>query len=104
MSELTIKIKQLIKRIPRGKVMTYGQIAACAGNPQAARQVARVLHSSSRKDQLPWHRVINRQGRISFRPSDGYELQKQLLEMEGVVFDTLGRIDFDKYLWFPPLG
>ena len=53
------RAKQAITGIPYGKVATYGQIAACAGNHRAARQVAWLLHSSSRKDNLPWHRVIN---------------------------------------------
>ena len=100
----TSKVKELIKQIPQGKVSTYGLIAAMAGNPSAARQVARILHSSSRKDGLPWHRVVNRNAQISLRPFNGYEAQKQKLEREGVVFNETDTIDFEKFLWLPPNG
>jgi len=90
-----------IKKIPRGKVATYGLIAAAAGSPRAARQVVRILHSSSDKHDLPWHRVINREGKISLPPGRGYELQKALLEDEGVVFSADDKIDFDHFLWSP---
>jgi methylated-DNA-protein-cysteine methyltransferase-like protein len=93
------RVKEIIKKIPRGKVATYGQIAAYAGHPRAARQVVWILNSSSRKDKLPWHRVINRQGKISLEPNQGYEIQKMLLEKEGVKFDKNDRIDFKRYLW-----
>lgn len=92
---------KFIKSIPTGKVATYGQIAHYAGNPRAAREVAYILHSSSEKEGLPWQRVINSKGRISMKPGRGYELQKQLLEDEGVVFDQEDRVDFDKFLWQP---
>ncbi len=95
----TQKVKDIIKKIPPGKVCTYGQIAAYAGNPRGARQVAWVLHSSSRKDNLPWHRVVNSKGGISLKPNYGYEIQKQLLEKEGIAFDSNDTIDFDRYLW-----
>ncbi len=93
----------MIKKIPRGKVATYGQIATMAGNPRAARQVVRILHSSSRKDRLPWHRVINSKGRISLEPGSGYETQKLLLLKEGVQFDENDTIDFGQYLWAPTI-
>jgi methylated-DNA-protein-cysteine methyltransferase-like protein len=93
------RIKQLIKQIPNGKVATYGQIAASAGNPRAARQVAWILHSCSKKDNLPWHRVINSKGRISLPHDGGYEIQKKLLELEGVVFNEDDLINLDKYIW-----
>ncbi len=92
-------ILQIIKAIPEGKVLTYGIIAALAGNPRAARQVSRVLHSMSAKHNLPWHRVINSKGQISLKPSNGYELQKRLLETEGVVFFSNDTIDLEKFLW-----
>ena len=97
----TETVKRIIKKIPRGKVATYGQIAALAGNPRAARQVVRILHSSSRKDKLPWHRVINSKGTISLPPNEGYELQKSLLEKEGVEFGIGDKVDFDRFLWSP---
>lgn len=96
---LSLKIKEIIKKIPRGKVATYGQIAAMAGNPLAARQVVRILHSSSRKDKLPWHRVINSKGRISLQPGFGYEEQKSKLIKEGIKFDRSDRIDFKRFMW-----
>ncbi|HKJ63948.1 MAG TPA: MGMT family protein, partial [Desulfopila sp.] len=86
---------------PAGKICTYGIIAARAGNPSGARQVARVLHSCSGKYRLPWHRVVNREGKISLSDNAGYGRQKILLEGEGVVFDDCDRIDMDKYLWWP---
>jgi len=99
----TLKVKDLIKRIPKGKVATYGLIAAIAGNPRAARQVARILHTYSQKDNLPWHRVVNRNGQISLKPFRGYEVQKMLLEKEGIVFSKNNAINFDKYLWRPQI-
>jgi len=97
----TDRVKRIIKRIPKGRVATYGQIAAIAGNPRAARQVVRILHSSSRKDKLPWHRVINSRGGISLLPGQGYELQKNLLESEGVAFGLNDKVNFKRYLWAP---
>lgn len=91
----------LIKKIPRGKVATYGQIAALAGNPRAARQVAWVLHSASDKENLPWQRVINGQGGISLPRYGGYELQRALLVQEGVKFDAADRIDLARFQWKP---
>ena len=95
----TDTIKKMIKRIPKGKVATYGQIAALAGSPRAARQVVRILHSSSRTDRLPWHRVINSKGGISLKPGNGYELQKSLLENEGIEFGINDVVDFKRFLW-----
>ena len=89
----------VIKKIPHGKVATYGQIAAMAGSPRGARQVVRILHSSSDKEGLPWHRVINSKGMISLPPGQGFELQTQLLEDEGVEFDRKGRVDLKRFLW-----
>lgn len=95
------RVKELITRIPRGKVATYGQIAAYAGNPRAARQVVWILHSSSGKEKSPWHRVINGKGRISLKPNYGYEIQRELLRKEGIEFDENDSVDFDRYLWSP---
>jgi len=95
----TLRVINLIHSIPSGKVTTYGSIAAMAGNRRAARQVARILHSSSRKEHLPWHRVINREGRISLARQQGYEDQKELLENEGIIFDVSDKIDLNIFLW-----
>lgn len=100
-SSFSRKVKAIIKKIPRGKVATYGQIAACAGNPRAARLVVWILNSSSQKDRLPWHRVVNGKRQISLKPGHGYEIQKVLLQKEGVKFDKNDAIDFDRYLWSP---
>ena len=100
----TSRVIEIIQQVPEGKVVTYGLIAVCAGNPRGARQVARILHSSSRKENLPWHRVVNRFGRISLSASQGYEIQKQLLQKEGIVFGGDDAIDLDRHLWHPPWG
>jgi methylated-DNA-protein-cysteine methyltransferase related protein len=97
----TEKIKQVLKRIPRGKVATYGQIAVLAGNPLGARQVAWTLHSCAEKYNLPWQRVIGSKGKISLPKRGGYELQKKLLVREGVKFGKGDLIDLDRYLWEP---
>lgn len=93
------RVIDIIKKIPEGHVTTYGRIAKHAGNPQGARQVAYILHSSSRRENLPWHRVINSKGRIALRHKHGFELQKKLLEDEGIISDGKGCIDLQRYLW-----
>lgn len=97
----TTKVVELLRSIPLGKVATYGQIAALAGSPRAARQVVRVLHTLSSKENLPWHRVVNKEGRIALKPFQGYERQKERLESEGIVLGPTGRIDLDRHLWRP---
>jgi methylated-DNA-protein-cysteine methyltransferase-like protein len=97
----TDRAKDAIKRIPPGKVASYGQVAALAGSPRSARQVVWLLHSSSDKHGLPWHRVINVKGQISLPHGYGYELQKALLEEEGVVFDRTDKVDMKRYRWKP---
>jgi len=99
--EFEQRAKEIIKAIPRGKVATYLQIAALAGNHRAARQAARVLHSSSAKDGLPWQRVINSRGGISLRRGRGFEEQKRRLLKEGVRVNGSGRIDLDVFQWEP---
>jgi len=100
MEDLSARIVGLIRGIPWGRVATYGQIAMLAGDPNGARRVARLLHSSSETQGLPWYRVINSQGRISLPPGGGCELQFSLLEAEGVRFKA-GRVDFDRFGWRP---
>lgn len=100
-SSFSDRVIEIISAIPRGRVMTYGQIAAAAGDPRGARQVVRVLHTYSEKENLPWYRVVNRQGRISLPMGYGYELQKSLLEKEGVKFSPDDRIDLNIALWSP---
>lgn len=98
-SDFTQDVIKIIKNIPSGKVLTYGRIAKLAGNPQAARQVSWLLHSSTKKYSLPWHRVINSLGKISMKSFDDREYQKLLLEKEGVVFRDDYKIDLKEYLW-----
>ena len=99
--EFESRVKKAIKAIPRGQVATYSQIASLAGDYKAARQVARVLHASSDKDRLPWHRVINSRGGISLPRGRGFEQQRRLLKREGVAVEASGRIDLNVYLWEP---
>lgn len=101
MNSFSETVKDIIRKIPAGRVCTYGIIAACAGNPGAARQVARILHSCSKNDGLPWHRVVNQKGRISLLPMAGFEEQKKLLQDEGVEFNINDVICFDTFLWIP---
>lgn len=97
----TRRVLAWIRAIPPGRVATYGQVAALAGNPRAARQVARVLHACTAGWDLPWHRVVNREGRISLvRPGGGDE-QWRRLRAEGVEFDATERIDLARFLWLP---
>ena len=95
------RVIEVIKNIPEGRVCTYGKIAALAGNSRAARQVSYILHSSSRKENLPWQRVVNSKGGISLKPNHGYELQKKLLEKEGVESNQDNCIDLKRFLWNP---
>ncbi len=97
------RIIDLVRAIPRGKVASYGQIAAMAGLPNGARQVARLLHSSSDAHRLPWHRVINAAGGISLAPGAGGARQRALLEREGVVF-VKGKADLRRHGWRPTLA
>lgn len=96
-SPFTEQVVDIIRSIPPGKVMTYGQIAACAGNPRGARQVVRILHSLSGKLGLPWHRVINAKGEIGLPEGFHRELQLQALESEGITVWTGGRVDLELY-------
>lgn len=101
-AEARERICAVIARIPRGRVATYGQIAALAGLPGRARQVGAVLRDSEGLD-LPWQRVINAGGRVSPRGGPGWEegYQRHLLEEEGVVFGKSGRVDLARYGWDP---
>ena len=87
-----------MKSIPEGKVATYGQVALLAGNPRWARVVGYALHVNPYPGIIPCHRVVNREGRVA--PGfafGGEDVQRQLLEAEGVVFEPNGRIDLEKY-------
>lgn len=97
METFTADVIKIIKNIPSGKVMTYGQIAACAGSPRGARQVSRILHSMSKKHNLPWHRVINAEGKITIRDEEMVQVQKMSLEAEGIVFTSSYQLDLSEY-------
>jgi len=97
MQPFTKHVIRIIQAIPYGKVMTYGQIAAEAGSPRAARQVVRVLHSMSKKYDLPWHRVVNSKGEIAIADDESRFLQQMLLEEEGVEFGIQAIVDLSIY-------
>jgi len=94
------RVYQIVRTIPRGRVMTYGQLAEILGEGYTPRTVGFVMHASS--DKTPWHRVINAQGACStgkvVLPADK---QQRMLEREGVSFNERGRCDLEKYLWIP---
>jgi methylated-DNA-protein-cysteine methyltransferase-like protein len=102
MTPFTEKVIAVIQSIPEGKVMTYGGVARAAGSPRGARQVVRILHSMSRKYKLPWHRVINAQGRIALGDDESGAMQKLYLLGEGVLFDDNEVIDLEAFGFQPP--
>jgi methylated-DNA-protein-cysteine methyltransferase-like protein len=100
MSDIRAKILAAVRRIPSGRVATYGQIAAVAGYDGHARQVGYALHDLPSGSEVPWHRVINARGEISPRSAgDSHELQRVLLAAEGVEIDLRGRVVLGKYQW-----
>ncbi|PWK15957.1 MGMT family protein [Tumebacillus permanentifrigoris] len=101
MSPFTQKVIHIIKSIPSGSVMTYGQIARLAGSPRAARQVVRILHSMSGKHDLPWHRVINAKGQIGLSDDESFNTQRLALELEGVEFTKENLISLEHYQFHP---
>ena len=96
------RIYAVVRRIPRGRVATYGQVARLAGLSGHARQVGYALHSMATDHPVPWHRVVNARGAISPRSELGSDLiQRQLLEREGVVFNDADRLELSRYQWSP---
>ena len=96
------RIYAQVRMIPRGKVATYGQIASLAGLEGQARQVGYAMAAIPSSSTIPWHRVINAQGRVSMRSEGpgGSIIQQQLLEREGVVFNG-GRVALRRFRWTP---
>lgn len=101
METFTERAIAIMKQIPSGYVMTYGQIARLAGSPRGARQVVRILHSMSQKHKLPWHRIINSAGKIGFTEEEQVINQKMMLEHEGIRFIDARTIDLAAYQFHP---
>ena len=96
------RIREVVDSIPRGRVATYGQVALLAGYPRAARLAGQTMASLEAGSETPWHRVVNARGAISPRGEPVVEnLQRIMLEEEGVEVGPNGRIDLDRYLWDP---
>ena len=94
------RVYEIVRRIPRGRVMTYGQLAEILGEGYTPRTVGFVMHSADERD--PWHRVINAQGACSTgRVLLPHNKQQLMLEAEGVEFDARGRCDLGRYRWTP---
>ena len=90
-----------MKRIPKGRVATYGQIAVIA-HASGPRQIGYALHALPSNSGVPWHRVINAQGRVSLRSENGWEnVQRVMLEAEGIEFDERDRVALARYQWAP---
>ena len=99
-SEFFQRVYEIVARIPKGKVVTYAQIAAALGDPRQARTVGWAMHSIPEWLDIPWHRVVNSSGGISTRHIIGERnMQRKLLEDEGVVFNEDGRLDLERYRW-----
>jgi methylated-DNA-protein-cysteine methyltransferase related protein len=99
MTKLSQELVNIIASIPSGKVLSYGVVAALGGSPRAARQVSWLLKTQTHKFNLPWYRVVNSKGSISIKDYDGYQLQKNLLESEGILFNKNDIIDLKIYMW-----
>ena len=99
--EAVAAICAVISRIPKGWVATYGQIAAMAGLPRRARLVGQILQDLDPAVKIPWHRVVNAKGEVSYSLSrnGGDAVQQRLLEKEGVAFNDKGRFDLERFRW-----
>ena len=96
------KIYKVVCDIPKGKVATYGQVATLIGNPRLSRVVGYALHVNPNPGVIPCHRVVNRFGRTASAFAFGGEnVQRQLLENEGIIFNSDGSVDMKKYCWQP---
>jgi methylated-DNA-protein-cysteine methyltransferase-like protein len=95
------RVYDLVRQVPFARVVSYGGVAAMLGHPRAARAVGWALRNLSDHDEaVPWWRVINRNGEISIKGAfPGPRLQRELLEGEGVEFDSLGRVDWKRFGW-----
>jgi methylated-DNA-protein-cysteine methyltransferase related protein len=102
--DFTTRVKAVLRAIPRGRVVSYGQVATLAGSPGAARQVVRILHACAGREKLPWHRVLRKSGAIALPSGRGAEEQRALLEGEGVEFLANECVDLDSFAWRPRRG
>ncbi|MDD4188502.1 MAG: MGMT family protein [Eubacteriales bacterium] len=94
------RVYDAVRRIPEGKVATYGQIAQIIGEPRKSRYVGWALHSNPYRGEVPCHRVVNRNGELSGGFAfGGMEAQRHMLAVEGIEFTDEGTIDLDKYRW-----
>jgi methylated-DNA-protein-cysteine methyltransferase-like protein len=93
------RIYAVVRRVPRGHVATYGQVARLAGLPNGARQAGYALHALPAHSAVPWHRIVNAVGRITLGDMAGAVTQRLLLEREGVRFDASGRVDLRRFQW-----
>lgn len=99
-SNLRQRVYGLMAKLPEGKVTTYGDLAAMAGNPRAARIVGDIAHGGP--EELPWHRLVNAQGGLAIGFPGGQDVQRQLLEHDGILCDNQWRIkDFGERRWRP---
>lgn len=95
------RVYEIVRQIPVGKVMTYGQIAIILGEGYTARTIGYVMHGAD-SESVPWQRVINSQGKCSTgRLTIPLNLQQELLEVEGIVFNDSGKCDLRQLQWFP---
>ena len=98
-------VYRLVRRVPRGRIVSYGGVAAMLGAPRAARGVGAALNALPDDHDVPWWRVVNRDGEVSTPAHDGTaRLQRALLEDEGVVFDARGRASWERFGWRGPGG
>jgi methylated-DNA-protein-cysteine methyltransferase-like protein len=99
--KLFARIYEVVKQVPRGKVANYGQIAQIVGAGCDARVVGYAMASTPEGQDIPWQRIVNREGKISL-PGKGGEIQRMRLEAEGILFDARGRIDMKRFGWHGP--
>lgn len=98
--DFKLRVYEIVAKIPRGKVMTYGQIAGIAGAAWAAWEVGRIAHTGP--ENIPWQRVVNKQGGLaSGYPGGGRSRHKEILESEGYTVSDDDTIDIEKLLWQP---
>lgn len=96
--KFNVLVRQLVNTIPKGRLMTYGQIAALAGHPRAARIVGGIAHYDN--SNLPWHRVVNKQGFLASGYPGGRTAHRLALESEGIIINNL-RAPIEKLIWWP---